>query len=139
MIEENIETIESGYEYLLAYAAQGRPAQQETGPGPHARPTLQGMLDAMNNIASAFADSKDAFEQVIADDCRKASAALGFILAQKFIGSEMVDNLNASIHLRAVLTNLFLYSEAFRPLAADGGTAKQGGVETYDATQGSKQ
>lgn len=135
MIENDIETIESGYEFLLAYAAQGRPAQQETGPGPHARPTLQGISDAMKNIASAFANSKDAFEQVIADDCRKAGAALEFILKQKRIGSEIVDNLNASIHLRAVLTNLFLYSEAFRPLADDAAPAAKGGVETYDASK----
>ncbi len=139
MIEDDIETIESGYEYLLAYAAQGRPALQETGPGPHARPTIQGIADAMKNIASAFASSKDAFEQVIADDCRKAGAALGFILAQKRIGSEIVDNLNASIHLRAVLTNLFLYSEAFRPLAEDEPVGAKGGVQTYDATKGKKQ
>lgn len=139
MIEDDIETIESGYEFLLAYAAQGRPAQKETGPGPHARPTLQGISNAMQNIATAFASSKDAFEQVIAEDCRKAGAALGFILAQKYIGSEMVDNLNASIHLRAVLTNLFLYSEAFRPLAADEPAAGKGGVQTYDATKGKKQ
>lgn len=137
MIENDIETIESGYEFLLAYAAQGRPATKETGPGPHARPTLQGIADAMKNIAAAFADSNDAFEQVIAEDCRKAGAALGFILAQAGIGSEMVDNLNASIHLRAVLTDLFLYSEAFRPLAADGVNEKPtGGVETYDASAG---
>lgn len=138
MIENDIETIESGYEFLLAYAAQGRPAQQETGPGPHARPTLQGIADAMQNIASAFASSKDAFEQVIADDCRKAGAALGFILAQQRIGSEIVDNLNASIHLRAVLTDLFLYSEAFRPLAAvepDSSKTTKPGVETYDASK----
>ena len=29
-IEESIETIEAGYEFLLAYAAQGRPASDET-------------------------------------------------------------------------------------------------------------
>lgn len=116
MIEDQIETIESGYEYLLAYAAQGRPAQVETGPGPHARPTIEGMQKAMLGISAAFAKSDDAFKQLIADDCRKAGAALAFILAQKKIGSEIVDNLNASIHLRAVLTDLFLYGEALKPL-----------------------
>ncbi|GJM13341.1 MAG: hypothetical protein DHS20C12_17440 [Pseudohongiella sp.] len=137
MIEEDVEAIESGYEFLLAFAAQGRPAQNETGPGPHARPTLEGIAAAMKNIATAFADSKDDFEQVIANDCRNAGAALRFILNQEKIGSEIVDNLNASIHLRAVLTDLFLYSEALKPLdtgeAASEGPA--GGVETYDATQ----
>lgn len=117
MISDDIETIESGYEFLLAYAAQGRPADLETsGPGPHARPTLQGMLQAMQNLGKQFAGSADNFEQVIADDCRKAGAALSFVLAQDKIGSEIVDNLNASIHLRAVLTDLFLYGEAREPL-----------------------
>ena len=58
-----------------------------------------------------------------------AGAALAFMLAQEKIGSEVVDNLNASIHLRAVLTNLFLYSEALRPLA----TEEESGVMAYDA------
>ena len=116
MIEESIETIESGYEFLLAYAAQGRPAGPESGPGPHARPTLQGIADAMSNLVKAFADSSVSFENVIANDCKNAGAALEFILAQEKIGSEIVDNLNASIHVRAVLTDLFLYSEAKGPL-----------------------
>lgn len=137
MIEEDIESIESGYEFLLAFAAQGRPAQNETGPGPHARPTIEGIAAAMNNIATALSDSKDDFEQVIANDCRNAGAALAFILAQEKIGSEIVDNLNASIHLRAVLTDLFLYSEALKPLDTGEAVAPSaaGGVETYDATQ----
>ena len=137
MIEEDIEAIESGYEFLLAFAAQGRPAQNETGPGPHARPTIEGIAAAMNNIATALSDSKDDFEQVIANDCRNAGAALAFILAQEKIGSEIVDNLNASIHLRAVLTDLFLYSEALKPLDTGEAVAASaaGSVETYDATQ----
>lgn len=137
MIEEDIEAIESGYEFLLAFAAQGRPAQNETGPGPHARPTIEGIAAAMNNIATALSDRKEDFEQVIANDCRNAGAALAFILAQEKIGSEIVDNLNASIHLRAVLTDLFLYSEALKPLDTGEAVAPSaaGGVETYDATQ----
>lgn len=129
----SIETIESGYEFLLAYAAQGRPAQAESGPGPHARPTIEGMVSAMDEIVTALAGSKSDFEQVIAEDCRKAGAALRFILAQKAIGSEIVDNLNASIHLRAVLTDLFLYSEALDPLGAEG--AQPADSMAYDATK----
>jgi hypothetical protein len=129
-VEESIEIVEAGYEFLLAYAAQGRPASNETdGPGPHARPTIEGMLSAMANIIDAFTGSENDFEQVIAADCKKASAALKFLIDQEKIGSEVVDNLNASIHLRAVLTDLFLYSEALRPLA----TEEVGGVMAYDA------
>jgi|TARA_B100000809_G_scaffold231540_1_gene246764 hypothetical protein len=136
VIANDIEAIEAGYEFLLAYAAQGRPAGVETGPGPHARPTIEDIAEAMQNIAAAFADSDDDFEQVIASDCRKAGAALRFILSQDKIGSEIVDNLNASIHLRAVLTDLFLYSEALEPLAPEEEEQEaNGGVETYDASQ----
>lgn len=133
MINDAIETIESGYEFLLAYAAQGRPAQAETGPGPHARPTIEGIAAAMETLKTAFADSDNDFEQVIAEDCRKAGAAIRFILAQPAIGSEMVDNLNASIHLRAVLTDLFLYSEAREPLGAEG--TPDSGAMAYDASK----
>ena len=129
-LADNIETIEAGYEFLLAYAAQGRPAGAETGPGPHARPTIQGMAEAMAAINAALATSENTFEQVIAEDCYKAGAALGFLLAQEKIGSEIVDNLNASIHLRAVLTNLFLYSEAIEPTSEEETRSM-----SYDATQ----
>ena len=134
MINDDIETIESGYEFLLAFAAQGRPAQNESGPGPHARPIIEGIAKAMDNLVSALAGSDNEFEQVIAEDSRKAGAALRFILAQDKIGSEIVDNLNASIHLRAVLTDLFLYSEALNPLGAEGDTGS-GSDLAYDATK----
>ena len=117
-LEAEIEVVESGYEFLLAYAAQGRPPQDESGIGPHPRPTLENMLQAMKNVSQTLANTQNDFEKVILDDLRKASAAVGFVLAQKKIGSEVIDNLNASIHLRAVLTDFFLYSEAFSPLSA---------------------
>ena len=124
-LKKSIETIEAGYEFLLAYAAQGRPAQNESGPGPHPRPTIRNMSAAIETIAQSLSCSPDAFEQVIVEDCRKAGSALCFILAQDAIGSELVDNLNASIHVRALLTDLFLYSEAMDPLDTGTGTNGQ--------------
>ncbi len=43
----------------------------------------------------------------------KASAitAVELVLAQPAIGSQLIDNLNASIHLRALLADLFLVAE----------------------------
>jgi len=35
-------------------------------------------------------------------------------LAQKSISSQLVDNLNASIHLRALLTDVFLIDEVLK-------------------------
>lgn len=115
-LDKDIEAVETGYEFLLAYAAQGRPPHIESeSPTPHARPSLESMLQAMGNVAAALKDSQDEYEQVIADDIRKASAAIRFVLAQPRMSSELIDNLNASIHLRAVLTDFFLFSEKFRP------------------------
>ena len=36
------------------------------------------------------------------------------VLAQPAISSQLVDNLNASIHLRALLTDLFLIDEVLK-------------------------
>lgn len=117
-LEKDIEVVESGYEFLLAYAAQGRPPHIESDlPTPHARPTLEAMAKAMANVAEALKDGHNEFEQVVAEDIRKAGAAVRFVLAQPRMSSELIDNLNASIHLRAVLTDFFLYSEVFRPVS----------------------
>ncbi len=115
----DIETIESVYEFLLAYAAQGRaPHREETMQPPHAGPELDKMIAAMDRLHEALKGSDDAFEQVITGDLEKAGAAVRFARGQQYMSSELVDNLNASIHLRAVLTDLFLYSEQFRPVEA---------------------
>jgi hypothetical protein len=106
-LHEHIEVIESGYEYLLAYAAQGRVDDQ----GTDARSTLTAMSEAAQRIADLLEKTEREFDRVIIDDANKAGAAIRFVLAQSKIGSEQVDNLNASIHLRALLTDLFLVSD----------------------------
>ena len=35
------------------------------------------------------------------------------VSAQKWVSSQLIDNLNASIHFRALLTDLFLIDEIF--------------------------
>jgi hypothetical protein len=106
-LHKHIEVIESGYEYLLAYAAQGRADDA----GTEARSTLNGMSDAAREIAMALEDGSREIDRVVVNDAGNAGAAIRFVLAQKKISSELVDNLNASIHLRALLTDLFLISE----------------------------
>jgi hypothetical protein len=105
-LHEKIEVIESGYEFMLAYAAQGR----ETDRGLEVRQTLENMSAAAAAIISELDDGD--FAAVVADDARKSRAAINYVLAQKDISSELVDNLNVSIHLRALVTDLFLLSEA---------------------------
>ena len=55
-----------------------------------------------------------AFFAVLDRDARDSLAAIDLVLAQPSISSQLVDNLNASIHLRALLTDLFLVSDILR-------------------------
>ncbi len=109
-LHDNIDVIESGYEFLLAYAAQGRDSDDGPG-GSEVRTTLTAMSEAAANIATDLGSNESKFAQVVVDDAGKAGAAIELVLAQEKISSELVDNLNASIHLRALLTDLFLLSE----------------------------
>jgi hypothetical protein len=43
--------------------------------------------------------------------------AIALVLAQSSITSQMVENLNASIHLRALLTDLFLIKDILKTQA----------------------
>jgi hypothetical protein len=109
-LPEYIEVIESGYEFLLAYAAQGRESDEGQG-GSEVRTTLSGMTEAATAIAENMSNDESEFATVVLDDARKSRAAIALVLAQDKISSELVDNLNASIHVRALLTDLFLLSE----------------------------
>jgi hypothetical protein len=108
LLQAKIDVFESGYEFLLAYAAQGRDSD---GPGSDVRTMLTDMAEAATEIVHLLEQNSAAYAWVVADDARKAQAAISLVLAQKQISSELVDNLNVSIHLRALLTDLFLVSE----------------------------
>ena len=54
------------------------------------------------------------FLAVLDRDSRDSLAAIELVLAQPVISSQLIDNLNASIHLRALLTDLFLLDEILR-------------------------
>ena len=111
-IETHIEVVETAYEFLLAYAAQGREDDQG-GPGRNCREVLTELDAALTNLLIALDDTVE-FTSVVKDDIAKTVKALALVSAQPRISSELIDNLNASIHLRAVLTDLFLLSEAAR-------------------------
>jgi hypothetical protein len=125
-LEQRIEAIESGYEFMLAYAAQGRETDKGAGAGRNVREYLERMstaLDGLGAVATACASSVDpklaqasaAFFAAVESDARIAQAAVQLVLARADISSQLVDNLNASIHLRALLTDLFVVDEALKP------------------------
>jgi hypothetical protein len=109
---------------MLAYAAQGVPTDQASRAGSQVRDFLDRALSAMTGIAEACEtalrhSSLDpveyrAFLAVLERDASDSRAAIKMVLAQPAISSQLIDNLNASIHLRALLTDLFLVGEILR-------------------------
>ena len=60
------------------------------------------------------------FIAVLEGDARSTRAALRLVLAARTLSSQLIDNLNASIHIRALLTDIFLIDETLKNAAADG-------------------
>jgi hypothetical protein len=59
-----------------------------------------------------------AFLAVLDRDARDSLAAMELVLAQPAISSQLIDNLNASMHLRALLTDVFLLGEVLKTARA---------------------
>ena len=121
-ILEQCNTVEECYEFMLAYAAQGRPSDQGSKSGAQIREFLQRAATAIGALAEGYskvvkeerlepAEKYQAFLAVLDRDARDSLAAINLVLAQPSISSQLVDNLNASVHLRALLTDLFLMSD----------------------------
>jgi hypothetical protein len=119
------ETIEQAYEFMLAYAAQGLSGEAASGTGGQLRDLLSRAAAALDDIGDEYrllVKSEDldprirynAFIDVLERDANAALAAIQLVLAQPSISSQLVDNLNASTHVRALLTDLFLIDEILK-------------------------
>jgi len=121
-ILERCDAIEECYEFMLAYAAQGLPSDESS---PRVREFLHRTVNALHDLAEIRATAIEhegftpverylAFLAVLKRDAGDSIAAIELVLAQPVISSQLIDNLNASIHLRALLTDLFLLGEILR-------------------------
>src|SRR5258705_3904513 len=117
--------IEECSEFMLAYAAQGLRIEPGGGGGSQVRTVLtrcDAALDGLGDVLAQIVrgeqlrptEKYDAFIAMLNRDASDARAAVGLVLAQPSISSQLIDNLNASIHLRALLTDLFLIDEIVR-------------------------
>lgn len=122
---ERSDVIEECYEFLLGYAAQGLPSDEGSSAGREVRTHLQRASEALIGLAESCrqtisrhklepAEKYDAFCSTLERDRRDSLAAIELVLAQPSISSQLIDNLNASSHLRALLTDLFLLGDIVR-------------------------
>ncbi len=118
-LSERCGVIEECYEFMLAYAGQGLPGEGGGRDG-LIRDFLSRAAQALAGLEDAYASAVQpvepytSFQAVLARDARDSLAAVELVLAQPAISSQLIDNLNASIHLRALLTDLFLIDEILK-------------------------
>jgi uncharacterized protein YutE (UPF0331/DUF86 family) len=121
-IRNRCNAVEECYEFMLAYAAQGLPSDAGSKSGGQIREFLGRAVEALDGLSKSCTmavkeaglespEKYDAFFAVLERDASDSLAALDLVLAQSVISSQLIDNLNASIHLRALLTDLFLISD----------------------------
>ncbi len=114
-VQERFEVIEECYEFMLAYAAQGLASDRGSESGRQVREFLNRAVSALiglpEHCAEAIGGHRPAFLDTLARDANDSLAAIELVLAQPSISSQLIDNLNASVHLRALLTDVFLLGE----------------------------
>jgi hypothetical protein len=127
-LQRRADAIEGGYELMLAYAAQGLASDQGAANSSQLRDHLQRFDTALTGLAQVYRDAasvlgvwpKEALEgllKTLEADATFTQSALRMALAQPGISSQLVDNLNASIHVRALLTDVFVIDELLRGAA----------------------
>lgn len=125
-LKERIDHVEAAYEFMLAYAAQGVTGEEEGGSVTEIRAQLKRSEEALEGLAALFeelvatkslkpAQPYKSFIGVLERDAAGAQAAIQLALAQPALSSQLIDNLNALIHLRSLLTDLFFIDEILKP------------------------
>jgi len=112
---------EEAYEFMIAYAAQGRKREVEEGGGEsQIRQYIKRFHAALDDLDAALADEFGgpegaAFADKFRNDLAVVRSVLGILLSRPSITSDMVDNTNALIAMRAFLTDVFFADQAVLP------------------------
>jgi len=124
-LKERIDHVEAAYEFMLAYAAQGVTGEEEGGSVTEIRAQLKRTDEALEGLAALVeelvatqslkpAQPYRSFIGVLERDAASAQAAIQLALAQRALSSQLIDNLNALIHVRSLLTDLFFIDEILK-------------------------
>ena len=124
-LSRRADAIEGGYEMMLAYAAQGLVSDQGAANSSQLREHLTRFDAALTGLAQVYRDcaaalgvgpkeALDGFLKTLEADAATTQSAIRLVLGQPGISSQMIDNLNASIHIRALLTDVFVVDEILK-------------------------
>jgi hypothetical protein len=112
--------VEEAYEFMLAYAAQGRRSEVGEGGGEsqirnylrrfdQACDTLSGATEGLGGASGAR------FASRFAEDIAVVRSIIAILLDSRSISSDMIDNTNGLIAMRAFLTDIFFIDQAVLP------------------------
>lgn len=129
-LRRHIDEIETSYEFFLAYAAQGAVREEATKVGAQLRDFLGRMSEALAAIEDEIGslveteslEPEGPYRDMLAltaADAGRAGTAVRLVMSKQSISSGLIDNLNASLHLRTLLTDLFLIDDALPAAAGD--------------------
>jgi hypothetical protein len=113
--------IEESYEFMLAYAAQGRRNEQADADGEsQIRVHLRRMQSALEQCEAAVGGGLGgpegaAFAARFRDDLAVSRSIMALLHARLSVSSEMIDNTNGLIAIRALLTDIFFIDQAVLP------------------------
>jgi hypothetical protein len=68
----------------------------------------------MKSLGKGSVDAFEPFLEAVRQDAARALAIVRIVMAKSAISSQLIDNVNASIHLRALLTDLFVVDESLK-------------------------
>ncbi len=117
------DAIEEAYEFMLAYAAQGRKdeaADGGQGGESQIRQYLKRFRAALDDLRGAASPrlggpEGDVYSQRFLADLDVMKSVLDLLMAQASISSDMIDNTNGLVAVRAFLTNVFFVDQAVLP------------------------
>ncbi|MDB4021928.1 hypothetical protein N9467_06265 [Litorivicinus sp.] len=110
-----IAQIEESYEYMLAYAAQGRSSEGAGADGASIRNFLDNFMLSANVLENWVSTLTDLNSEVKAEFLRASKLIKGLIdtvLKKTNISSELVDNMNALMATRHYLTLIFFLDKS---------------------------
>ncbi len=119
-IRDAIDAVEEAYEFMLAYAAQGRKRETQDEGASKIRDYLNRFASALEAMEKAAPDALGAaaaepFRDRFLADMAVMRSVIAVLLEQPSISSDMVDNTNGLIAVRSFLTDLFFIDQAMLP------------------------